>query len=266
MEDGQGYTRREWLTVLGSGGAALFLRGCTGKPAHTRLVEAERRLRAVKGSVLPIVQWKLAQPDPSSVLRRKAWPANGLPAGFLNKLERLMRETLRRSGGVGLAAPQVGISRRVALVQLQDGSRQVLACVDPKIVKASSETVPGYEACLSIKGVGGRVHRKSWVEVSYLDSNGRPQVRRSEGWEARIFQHELDHLDGVLYVDRLVGKLLPIEEVRRLRKLEKKRMQDRDSGGRPGGRPAGTDPSGAIRRAYERYLALRDSERRGWML
>jgi peptide deformylase len=168
-----------------------------------------------------------------------------------------MRATLTESGGVGLAAPQVAVSRRFVLVELQEKRDQkektekkvktkdrdeadrsdesnetsvVLACLDPRIVTRSKEQVDGYEACLSIDGYGGLVRRAKWVEVSYTDLQGRKKTRRATDWEARIFQHEIDHLDGILYVDRLVGDLLPIEEMRRRRE---KRRQDQQRQHRP---------------------------------
>lgn len=133
-----------------------------------------------------------------------------------------MRETLERSGGVGLAAPQVGFARRVCLVQLQRPGKPVLLCVDPAFSWRSASQVDGYEACLSVQGVGGLVRRSQAVDVVYYDVRGRRQRLRSTGWEARIFQHEMDHLDGVLYTDRLVGPLLPLDEVRRRRKGQRR--------------------------------------------
>ena len=230
LDERNGLTRREWLTALGGTGAGLLLPGCAGGTAADRLTAAERRLISGKATHLPIVQWNRQSPDPGSVLKSKARPAGKLPRGFLEKTERLMRETLKKSGGVGLAAPQVGLSRRIVLVQLQNERKEVVFCVDPRIVRASREMVDGYEACLSVPGVGGEVSRHRWIEVACLDSEGRTRARRSEGWEARIFQHELDHLNGVLYLERLKGKLLPIDEVRRLRKLRKDKKRQGRSG------------------------------------
>lgn len=222
-------TRREWLEKalslpLSAVAAAMIqAMGCAGKGRSIRLSSREQELLFRNVTSLPVVQWKISSPDRSSVLRRKAVEAGSLPLSARRRLVALMQETLRRSGGVGLAAPQVGISRRVALVELQDKSKKVIECIDPRIVSASAAMVPGYEACLSVSGVGGKVMRHQRVEVAFRDLQGKSIVRRSVGWEARIFQHELDHLDGVLYLDRLKGRLLPLDEVRRLRRQEKEK-------------------------------------------
>jgi peptide deformylase len=225
-------SRRQWLLGFGAAGAVTLMDGCalSGSDAGrslARLTSAERKLLAPSAQIQPlaILQYQLAGTNLGAVLRQRALAARDLPRRSLARLDRLMRATLTRSGGVGLAAPQVGFSRRMALVQLQNGSdaKQVLTCVDPRILRRSADRVDGYEACLSIRGVGGKVARARWVDLSYYDLAGRLQKRRSTGWEARIFQHELDHLDGRLYVDRVNGPLLPMEELRRRRRARRRR-------------------------------------------
>jgi len=227
--------RRQWLRQ-GAGGAFALLAGCgprAGGP--TPLRTAERSLVWRHSTPLPIVQYRLGASNLGTVLRQRALAARGLSTGDLHRIDRLMRETLKRSGGVGLAAPQVGLGRRVVLVQLQTKQRPVLFCVDPRIVRQAAKRVDGYEACLSIRDVGGLVSRAEWVEVSYYDLAGRRRQHRAQGWEARIFQHELDHLDGRLYVDLVAGALLPMDEVRRRRRLRKRSAVDRPAvvAGRP---------------------------------
>lgn len=239
------WTRRQWLAGTARAGSAAglgltgagaggLLAGCgprTGArgaspPRSQALDAAERRLLWQSPRPLPVLQWSRQAPDPSSVLRRRAAPARALSAKTLERIDASMRESLARSGGVGLAAPQVGLSRRVVLVQLQREDKPVLTCVEPVCVQRSRAQVDGYEACLSVQGVGGLVRRAHQVTVVYRDLQGRKRRIRSSGWEARIFQHELDHLDGVLYLDRLVGPLLPLDEVRRRRKRRRERRQE----------------------------------------
>jgi peptide deformylase len=230
MRDSDLWSRRQWLAGAGAVGAAALVDGCAlpvlaGLHVQRRLTPAEHKLLGQTAETLPILQYQLAGTNLGTVLRQRARAARDLPRRSLARLDRLMRASLARSGGVGLAAPQVGLARRVVLVQLQTKARAkakakardrpVLTCVDPRILRRSADRVDGYEACLSIRGVGGLVARARWVELSYYDLQGRLRQRRSEGWEARIFQHELDHLDGRLYVDLVNGPLLPIEEMRR---------------------------------------------------
>jgi peptide deformylase len=168
-----------------------------------------------------IVSYDIHQPDPASVLRQRAEPVAPDDPELTLLLER-MGATLEHAGGVGLAAPQVGISRRVILVK--HGTRptgqptRVVAYLNPVIEWSSPETDDDYEACLSIDGVGGLVRRARRLRVSYDPVGGGPRAAADYAeWDARILQHEIDHLDGVLYVDKLAGPLLPSDEMRRLR-------------------------------------------------
>jgi len=213
------FDRREWLGLAGMTGLGLLLDGCAPRVLAPRRGDTE--LLAIHEGPLPIVQWILDHPDPDSVLRQVAGDAAQLRRWYLAALDNAMRKTLVASGGVGLAAPQVGVSSRVIIVQRQDGSEELLTCVDPVILARSDDGIVGYEACLSIQGVGGKVSRAREIRIGYRDITGQPHVLDSHDFEARIFQHEIDHLDGILYVDRLAGPLLPIEEMRRRREEEK---------------------------------------------
>lgn len=239
-------SRRQWLVGLGAASAAALVNGCAlpGLHARRRLTPAEHELLGRSTETLPILQYQLAGTNLGTVLRQRARTARDLPRRSLARLDRLMRASLKRSGGVGLAAPQVGLARRVALVQLQTRRRPVLTCVDPRILRRSAERVNGYEACLSIRGVGGEVSRARWVDLSYYDLRGRLRQRHSEGWEARIFQHELDHLDGRLYVDRVDGPLVPLEEMRRRRRLRPPASSGRAELQRTARRPG--EPEGVV--------------------
>ncbi len=123
---------------------------------------------------------------------------------FDEHLERLVAdlwEIMRAAPGVGLAAPQIGESIRVLVAEYEE---QSVALVNPQIVKASEELVLGTEGCLSIPGfVGDNVERHEAVVVKARNPKGKEIRVRAEGWFARILQHEIDHLDGILYTDRI---------------------------------------------------------------
>lgn len=142
---------------------------------------------------------------------------------FDKELHRLlddMATTMREAPGVGLAAPQVGVSERVIVVELpaeedDPQSGKLYEFVNPEIVFASDEEVEGEEGCLSIPHLVGDVWRSRRVVVKGQDRNGKNQKVEVEEWLARVFQHEIDHLDGVLFIDRVEGP----EHVRRLIKV-----------------------------------------------
>jgi peptide deformylase len=121
-----------------------------------------------------------------------------------------MIETMRVAPGVGLAAPQVDVSQRVIVVEYADPpdnpesaprEPKLYAVVNPEIVRNSSETVLGNEACLSLPGFIGEVERHEWVTVKGQDRHGNDFKLKPKGFLARIFQHEIDHLNGVLFID-----------------------------------------------------------------
>ena len=142
---------------------------------------------------------------PHPVLRRRAVRVTDFGPG-LQKLIDDMIDTMRAAPGVGLAAPQVNVSRRVIVVEYEDPEEniphQLYAVVNPEIVSFSAETEVGVEGCLSIPGIIGEVERAKRVEVRGFDRHGKPFRLHTEGWVARIFQHEIDHLNGVLFTDR----------------------------------------------------------------
>jgi len=118
-----------------------------------------------------------------------------------------MLETMREANGVGLAAPQVGVLQRLFVVELPEDEennqpRETYILFNPEVVKGKGEQV-GYEGCLSIPGYIGEVARQEQVTVQGLNEKGRPVRFKLEGYLARVFQHEIDHLDGVLYTDKL---------------------------------------------------------------
>lgn len=118
-----------------------------------------------------------------------------------------MIETLHEKSGAGLAAPQVNVSQQVILVEFgseedEDIPPTLYVTINPKITRFSSETVMGAEGCLSIPRLMGEVERAQEIVVEGLDRHGKPIKMKLRGWLARIFQHEIDHLNGILYTDR----------------------------------------------------------------
>lgn len=132
-----------------------------------------------------------------------------------------MIETMRAAPGVGLAAPQVNVSERVIVLELpadeEEGTpAELYAFVNPEIVKASRDKEEDQEGCLSIPGYVGEVERHVEIVVRGQDAFGRPQRVKAYDYLARIFQHEIDHLEGVLFIDRVsdpakIHKITPEE-------------------------------------------------------
>ncbi|HSM04788.1 MAG TPA: peptide deformylase [Longimicrobiales bacterium] len=139
------------------------------------------------------------------VLREEAEPVEA----FDDELEALvedMFETMYHADGVGLAAPQVGISRRVLVVDVRDEdepARGRWALVNPEVAWASKEVDKGTEGCLSIPGLEELVSRPASVEIRGFDPSGAEVTVPAEGLLARALQHEIDHLDGILFLDRV---------------------------------------------------------------
>jgi peptide deformylase len=146
------------------------------------------------------------------VLHRKALKISRFDAS-LEHLVQDMWETMHDAPGVGLAAPQIGVPLRVLVAEWKDEpdeqskeepQEQRVAFVNPEIVKRSEEELLGTEGCLSIPGyVGDNIRRAAAVTVKGRDPRGKEIRVHAEGWFARILQHEIDHLDGILFTDRL---------------------------------------------------------------
>ena len=138
--------------------------------------------------------------DPAPVLRKMAKPVTKVNASIRALLDD-MADTMYDAPGVGLAAPQVGISKRVIVIDPHDEETGLFQLVNPEIV-AKEGWVQGTEGCLSLPGFVGDVYRYEKIQVVALDRNGRKVYIDAEGWLARIFQHEIDHLDGIMYTDK----------------------------------------------------------------
>lgn len=137
------------------------------------------------------------------VLRRKTEPVERFDAELASFLADLT-ETMYEADGVGLAAPQVGDSRRVTVIDVseeRDGSR-ILELVNPRILR-SAGTIPSEEGCLSIPGLTETIERAAEVEVEYQDRYGERLVVSGAELLSRALQHEIDHLEGVLFIDYL---------------------------------------------------------------
>lgn len=145
-------------------------------------------------AILPIRK----EGDP--VLRQKAQPVPKVTKRIV-KLLQDMEETMYAADGVGLAAPQVGVSERLIVVDVGDGP---IHLVNPVLIAAEGSVVD-VEGCLSIPGVVGYVERAQKVVVDGLDMKGRPRRVEAEDWLARALQHEIDHLDGILFIDKATG-------------------------------------------------------------
>lgn len=150
-------------------------------------------------AVLPII---IGATNP--VLRKKTQKVERVTKE-LRSLIRDMRATVKDAEGLGLAAPQVGLSLRICLARIGD---HMTALINPEITWKSDGTWTHEEGCLSLPGVTVEVERARTITVKYLDERGRAQERRLEEWEARIVQHEVDHLEGILIVDHVppIGK------------------------------------------------------------
>lgn len=136
--------------------------------------------------------------DPA--LRRRAAPVGEITPE-VRALVADMVDTMYDEAGIGLAAPQLGVPLRVVVI-VDDQTREARALLDPVLADAAG-TATAEEGCLSLPGIFAQVTRAAWVRVEARDLDGRPTTVEGRGLLARVLQHELDHLDGVLFIDRL---------------------------------------------------------------
>jgi peptide deformylase len=159
----------------------------------------------------------LEAPDPR--LSTVCQPIERIDADLLRLLDDML-ETMHAAPGIGLAAPQVGQLRRACVIDLgKQGDSRPLFLINPEVIWRSSEFVVEEEGCLSLPEQFGQVARAEQVRVGYLDRAGAPQQVEGEGLLARCLQHEIDHLNGVLFVDHLSA----LRRTLILRKLQKAR-------------------------------------------
>ena len=141
-------------------------------------------------------------PDP--VLRVTCEPVIKLNKPTLKLIDELFK-SMKIANGIGLAAPQLGVTKRL-FVMAPSGVKPIVL-LNPKIIKRGGLFV-GQEGCLSIPGLYGDVERSEYVEVEALDRKGREIVLELEGLPARVAQHEIDHLDGILFIDKVITETL----------------------------------------------------------
>ncbi|OUL28958.1 peptide deformylase [Nostoc sp. T09] len=154
--------------------------------------------------LVPIIQ--LGNP----ILRQQATLIDNIQDQDIQNLIDDLLATVAQANGVGIAAPQIAESYRLFIVASRPNPRYPnapemapTAMINPKIIAHSTEVVKGWEGCLSVPGIRGFVPRYQAIEVEYTDRNGKLQQQELTDFVARIFQHEYDHLDGIVFVDRL---------------------------------------------------------------
>jgi peptide deformylase len=152
---------------------------------------------------------------PADILRRKAHKVSDFGPELQNLIDDMV-DTMRDEPGVGLAAPQVDVPLRLIVVEYGDEEDEekppkLYVMTNPEIVHLSQEVVMGVEGCLSIPSYAGDVERALEITVKGQNRRGKPMKIKAKGWLARIFQHEIDHLNGVLFIDR-AEKVWKIEE------------------------------------------------------
>ena len=156
------------------------------------------------------------------LLRQKSQPVEEVNEELLVTIQDMF-VTLDNSNGVGLAAPQVGILKRFFVITVDDGVRRVY--INPQIIATSQEVCNFEEGCLSIPNVYETITRPEKVTIQAINEKGKPFVQEADGFLARVIQHEYDHLDGILYIDRgdeeIKKKTEATFEKRALRRKEK---------------------------------------------
>ena len=163
------------------------------------------------------------------VLRERAKPVEKLGTPELKALVEDMKETMKAKNGAGLAAPQIGVGQRVVIFGVEKNTRYPDAepvpftvLVNPKLTFLTREVEQDWEGCLSVPGMRGVVPRYTRLRYSGFDEHGNPIEREAEGFHARVVQHECDHLDGILYPQRMtdmatfgfIEELFPGEDIK----------------------------------------------------
>lgn len=153
----------------------------------------------------------LTNPNPDLRISSEPVSVSELETPELTKLIADLIDTMRAENGVGIAAPQVGIRKRVIIVDTGENTPQ--AFLNPEIVSTSLAKIDSEEGCLSVPGVFGIVRRHKWVKVRAMMPNGDLVEIKAEGFPATIFQHETDHLNGVLFIDKVTRYTKPPQHV-----------------------------------------------------
>jgi len=140
---------------------------------------------------------------------------------FVARLIIDLKDSMKHYGGIGIAAPQIGVNLKIAIIEIPETNRYgqkislpLTVFINPEIKILSNELQGFWEGCLSVPGLRGYVERPSEIQVSYMDEFGRQKEIIANGFLATVLQHELDHLDGIIYIDRMndLKKLMYQEE------------------------------------------------------
>ena len=160
---------------------------------------------------------------PNPLLKQRSKPVEEITPEIQKTLDDML-ETMYQANGVGLAAPQVGILKRMRVIDAagKDEEPNPVFVINPEITKKSEELQECEEGCLSVPDQYAKVVRPAAITVEYLNKNGEKVVADLDGFMAVVFQHEIDHLDGILYVDHLSS----LKRKMLLKKLEKERKEN----------------------------------------
>lgn len=146
----------------------------------------------------------------ASVLRQQAGPVDDIHSQFIQETIAAMQATLAGTQGVGLAAPQISVSKRIIIVASRPTARyphaplmEPVVMINPSYVACSDNQEKGWEGCLSIPSIRALVPRYQEIDVAYTSQHGEPVTQHFAGFVARVFLHEFDHLDGIVYLDRV---------------------------------------------------------------
>ena len=167
-------------------------------------------------AILPIVQF----PDP--VLAMNCQPVQEIN-DQIRRLAADMGETMYKAPGVGLAAPQVGEPIRMVVLDVSEEKNNLMTLINPVITQRSQEQEIGEEGCLSLPGIWEKVSRSTEITLKYTDLEGKEQELHADGLLAICIQHELDHLDGTVFIDHLSR----LKYDRACAKLKKRRQQEK---------------------------------------
>ncbi len=159
--------------------------------------------------------------EPNKILRQKSIPVEGVDKD-MQKLMDDMLETMYAAPGIGLAAIQVGVPKRIIVLDIQqkEGQKNPLFFVNPEIIEKSKNLTTYEEGCLSVPGQFAEIDRPDQCHIKYLDYHGNKKEMKAEGMLATCIQHEMDHLEGILFIDYL-SKLKKTMIIKKLSKQKK---------------------------------------------
>ncbi len=165
---------------------------------------------------------------PHPALKEKSTPVTSVDADLTDFIKDML-ETMYKTKGIGLAAPQVGVLKRVIVIDLslrkedEEGIKvpnEPMALINPEIIEKSKDMQIFEEGCLSVPNQSAEVERFYKIKIKYLDEHNKEQIKEFEDFDAVVIQHELDHLDGILYIDRISR----LKKQMLIKKLEKQRQ------------------------------------------